>query len=164
MPTTSAYPSIGENPPLTVHFLGNILTFRARFADTKENFTVIDVLTAPNAGPPPHTQTDQEAFLVLNGLYEIMVGDEVRHCGPGAFVHVSPGEMHAFRNISDTPSRLLLINFPGDLHQAFFETIGDPLPAGTTQFPEMQAPDIPKIVEVAARFGIDIPVPAHAHA
>jgi quercetin dioxygenase-like cupin family protein len=148
--------------PLTVHFLGNILTFRARFADTKQNFTVIDVLTAPNAGPPPHKQTDQEAFLILEGRYEITVGNATRVCGPGEFVHVSPGEMHAFRNIEETPSRMLLMNFPGDLHEEFFLAVGDRLQAGATAFPEMLPPDVPAIVATAARFGIDIPVPADA--
>lgn len=143
---------------MTVHFIGNILTFRARYADTKGSFTVIEVLTAPNAGPPPHTQTDQEAFLILEGRYEIIVGDETKICGPGDFVHVAPGTMHAFRNIADVPSKLLLINFPGDLHEEFFVAIGEPLPPGTTAFPEMLPPDIPKIVETAARFGIDIPL------
>ncbi|MCQ1854720.1 cupin domain-containing protein [Neorhizobium galegae] len=162
MNTVSTSPAGGSAAPLTVHFLGNILTFRARFADTKENFTVIDVLTAPNAGPPPHTQTDQEAFLVLDGRYEIIVGDEVKHCGPGDFVHVAPGTMHSFRNIAETTSRLLLINFPGDLHEEFFVAIGDPMPSGSTVFPEMLPPDVPKIVATAARFGIDIPVPANA--
>jgi quercetin dioxygenase-like cupin family protein len=150
------------NEPLTVHFLGNILTFRARFADTKENFTVIDVLTAPNAGPPPHKQTDQEAFLVLEGRYEITVGSTTRVCGPGEFVHVSPGEMHAFRNVDDKPSRMLLINFPGDLHEEFFLAVGDRLPPGETKFPELLPPDVPAIVATAACFGIDIPVPAAA--
>lgn len=144
--------------PMTVHFIGNILTFRARYADTKGSFTVIEVLTAPNAGPPPHTQTDQEAFLILEGRYEITVGNETKICGPGDFVHVAPGTMHAFRNIADVPSKLLLINFPGDLHEEFFVAVGEPLPPGTTAFPEMLPPDIPKIVETAARFGIDIPL------
>jgi quercetin dioxygenase-like cupin family protein len=148
--------------PLTVHFLGNILTFRARFADTKENFTVIDVLTAPDAGPPPHKQTDQEAFLVLEGRYEITIGDETKVCGPGEFVHVSPGVMHAFRNVEKTPSRMLLINFPGDLHEEFFLAVGDRLPAGTSEFPMMLPPDVPAIVATAARYGIDIPVPVGA--
>lgn len=149
-----------KDQPLTVHFLGNILTFRARFADTKETFTVIEVLTAPNAGPPPHTQADQEAFLVLEGRYEITVGGETRICGPGEFVHVSPGTLHAFRNVSGTVSRLLLVNFPGDLHEEFFLAVGDRLEPGTTEFPPMLPPDVPSIVQTAARFGIDIPVPA----
>ncbi|MFC5760806.1 cupin domain-containing protein [Rhizobium sp. GCM10022189] len=149
----------GAAAPMTVHFLGNILTFRARYADTKGSFTVIEVYTAPNAGPPPHTQTDQEAFLVLEGRYEIIVGDETKHCGPGDFVHVSPGVMHSFRNIDSKPSRMLLINFPGDLHEEFFVAVGDPLAPGTTTFPPMGVPDVGKIVETAARFGIDIPLP-----
>ncbi|WP_413710529.1 cupin domain-containing protein [Rhizobium sp. Rhizsp82] len=151
-------PDQSAGTPMTVHFIGNILTFRARYADTKGSFTVIEVLTAPNAGPPPHTQTDQEAFLILEGRYEIMVGSETKVCGPGDFVHVAPGTMHAFRNIDDKPSKLLLINFPGDLHEEFFVAVGEPLPPGTTQFPEMLPPDIPGIVATAARFGIDIPL------
>ncbi|TCL67164.1 cupin domain-containing protein [Rhizobium sp. BK251] len=162
MTSQAPSPAASASPPLTVHFLGNILAFRARHADTQGNFTVIEVLTAPGAGAPPHTQTDQEAFLVLEGRYEITVGGEARHCGPGEFVHVSPGVMHAFRSIADTPSRMLLINFPGDLHEAFFLAIGDRLPAGTTAFPEMLPPDVPKIVETAARFGINIPVPSNS--
>lgn len=156
--TSSSFPPQGGSP-MTVHFLGNILTFRACYADTKGSFTVIEVLTAPNAGPPPHTQTDQEAFLVLEGRYEIIVGGEVRHCGPGDFVHVSPGTMHSFRNIAETTSKLLLINFPGDLHEEFFIAVGEPLPPGTTTFPEMLPPDVLGIIETAARFGIDIPLP-----
>jgi quercetin dioxygenase-like cupin family protein len=148
------------NGPLTVHFLGNILTFRARFADTKESFTVIEVLTAPNAGPPPHKQTGQEAFLVLEGHYEIIVEDVARTCGPGEFVHVAPGEMHAFRNVDDKPARMLLINFPGDLHEEFFLAVGDRLPSGATNFPQMLPPDVRAIVATAARYGIEIPVPA----
>ena len=150
---------VDARDPLTIHFLGNILTFRARYADTGRNFTVIEVTTAPGAGAPPHTQTDQEAFLVLDGQYEISVGGNVTLCGPGDFVHVPPGQLHLFRNNAPTNSKMLLINFPGDLHEEFFKAVGERLEFGSTTFPEMAAPDIPKIIEVAARFGIVIPPP-----
>jgi quercetin dioxygenase-like cupin family protein len=149
----------GNAGPLTVHFLGNILTFRARYKDTKQNFTVIEMTTAPGAGSPPHTQTDQEAFLVLDGCFEITVGDKIGHYSAGDFVHVGPGELHMFRNIADTPSKMLLINFPGDLHEEFFLAVGDRLPSGTTEFPELLPPDVPQIVATAALFGIIIPPP-----
>jgi hypothetical protein len=55
MNSIPAKPDYSASSPMTVHFIGNILTFRARYADTKGSFTVIEVLTAPNAGPPPHT-------------------------------------------------------------------------------------------------------------
>ena len=84
----------------------------------------------------------------------------VKRCGPGDFVHVAPGEMHMFRNLSDTPSRMLLINFPGDLHEGFFQAVGERLPYGSKEFPEMTPPDVPGIVEAGKRFGIIIPPPA----
>lgn len=40
--------------------------------------------------------------------------------------------------------------------------IGEPVAPGTTAFAPMSAPDVPKIVATAARFGIDIPPPPQA--
>jgi hypothetical protein len=94
---------------------------------------------------------------VLEGLYEITVGGDVKVCRPGDFVHVAPGELHMFRNMAETPSKMLLINFPGDLHEGFFQAVGEQLPFGATEFPEMLPPDVPKIVEAGRRFGIIIP-------
>lgn len=142
--------------PMTLHFLGNILTFRARSAATGGSFTVIDMRTAPGAGAPPHTQTDQEAFLVLEGGLEIVRDGVVMNCRPGDFVHVPPGMPHAFRNPTDSVSRVLLINFPGDLHEKFFTLVGDALPPDSTDFPPPGTPDFPHILEAGRACGIEI--------
>lgn len=55
---------------------------------------------------------------------------------------------------------MLLINFPGDVDDEFLLAVGDRLPAGERNFPEMLPPDVPAIVARAARFVIDIPAPA----
>lgn len=142
--------------PMTLHFLGNILTFRARSVATGGSFTVIEVRTAPGAGAPPHTQTDEEAFLILEGGYEITRDGQVRSCRPGDFVHVPPGVVHAFRNPTDAVSKMLLINFPGDLHETFFTLVGDMLPPNSTDFPPPAAPDIPHILASGRSCGIEI--------
>lgn len=142
--------------PMTLHFLGNILTFRAPIAATDGRFTVIEVRTAPGAGAPPHTQSDEEAFLVLEGRYEIVRDGTVLTCGPGDFVHIPVGVPHSFRNPTDAVSKMLLINFPGDLHQKFFTLVGDVLPANSTDFPPPAEPNIPHILASGHACGIDI--------
>ena len=142
-----------------VHFLGNILTFRAMGSETAGRFTVIDMLTAPGAGSPPHSQTDEECFLGVEGRYQVTVGSTTTEIGPGDFLLVPPGTPHSFRNIGDVAARMLLIHHPGDLHEGFFSAVGEPVTSGSNSFPPMSPPDVPRMIEVAARYGIEIHLP-----
>ncbi|PYB75324.1 cupin domain-containing protein [Rhizobium wuzhouense] len=148
--------------PQTVHFLGSLLTFRARAADTGGTFSIVESCSAPGAGAPPHLQADAEAFLVTEGSFEFMLGETWRRCGPGEFVYVAPGVVHAFRNAASTPSRMLIINLPGGPHENFFKAVGEPVNAEPPVFPPMGAPDVAYLTTEAERFGITIlPTPHH---
>jgi len=156
----SDFPSLSQTPQ-TIHFLGSLLTLRARAVDTNGNFTVIESLSAPGAGAPLHRQQDEEAFLVTEGSFEFVVDGKVTDCGPGAFVYVRPGAVHAFRNSAAAPSRMLIFNLPGGQHESFFLAAGEPVASGETIFPPMSPPDIPMLIETASRYGIEIlPPPA----
>lgn len=146
----------------TIHFLGNLLTPRARAADTNGSFSVMECYTAPGAGAPPHRQKDQEGFLVTEGRFEFMVDGNVTQCGPGEFAYVTPGAVHAFRNIADVPSKMLIFNMPGGPHEGFFLAVGDTVAPGQTEFPPMNPPDVPALVAAAKRFGIEILPPPGA--
>jgi quercetin dioxygenase-like cupin family protein len=142
-------------PAETVHLLGNLITFRATSAMTGGAFSIAEARTAPGQGSPPHLQRrDVEAFLVLEGSYEFTVGGETRVEGPGGFVLVPADVPHWFRNPTDADSRMLIINLPGGLHEAFFREAGDPV-ADATTFPPMGAPDVPRMMGVAAGYGIE---------
>lgn len=148
--------------PVTVHFLGNLLTFRARAADTQGSFSIVESYSAPGAGAPPHLQADSEAFLVTEGEFEFMLDGTWRRCGPGEFVYVSPGVVHAFRNSAPTPSKMLILNLPGGMRESFFQAVGETVESGTTDFPPIAPPDIALLTQAAARFGIEmLPPPAH---
>lgn len=151
-------------PPInsTIHFLGNLLTFRACAADTEGSFSLVEAVTAPGAGAPRHVQDDEEAFLVLEGRYAFVLGADLLECGPGEFVYVKPGTPHAFHNPGDTPSRMLVINLPGGAHEGFFRAVGEPVTAGTGDFPPMGMPDLPAIAAAAAKHGITFLPPATA--
>lgn len=149
-----------DDGPLTLHLVGNLLTFRARGADTQGSFSLIEALTAPGQGSPPHRQQDSESFLVLDGRYEITVDGTTRLCRAGDFVHVVPGQAHSFRNPGADTARMLILNTPAGPHEGFFEAAGDRVPPGTRDFPPFGEPDIARLVAAATRFQMELLPPA----
>jgi quercetin dioxygenase-like cupin family protein len=142
--------------PNTVHLLGNLLTFRATAGTTDGAFSLVEAQTAPGQGSPPHLQRrDLEAFYVLEGTYEFTLGGTVETHGPGGFVLVPRDVPHHFRNPTDQPARMLIINVPGGLHEGFFRDAGDAVEDAAT-FPPMAAPDVPRLMGIAAGYGIEI--------
>lgn len=147
----------------TVHVLGNLITFRLRGIDTGMRFSMVDCLTAPGAGSPPHVQTlDEEAFHVLDGSYAFEIGGKTLIRGPGSVTVVPRGVPHAFRNLGREPARMLIVNWPADMHEAFFLAIGDPMAPGETHFPAPAAPDMARIAAAAAASGITLLPPPGA--
>jgi quercetin dioxygenase-like cupin family protein len=158
----SAFPSAEKREPKIVHFLGNLLTFRAMTRETDGSFTLTECLTAPGAGAPLHRQDDEEAFLVLSGRYEISINGESRIYEAGDFAYVPPKAVHAFRNPDEKPAKMLIVNLPGGMHEGFFMTVGDRVTEGDTAYQEMGPPDFGLLAQTAARFGIEILPPQAA--
>lgn len=145
----------------TIHLLGNLVTLAGRGAETGGGFSLMGAWTAPGQGTPPHLQGDDEAFYVLEGAYEFMVAGKVIEGRPGTFVFVPRGTPHAFRNVGTTPARMVIINTPAGFHEGFFLDAGDRVPGQVPVFPPLTPPDVPKLIEDARRWGIEIlPPPA----
>ena len=59
-------------------------------------------------GVDAHSHADHvDAFYVLAGEVEFLLGDDVVRAGPGSFVAVPAGLTHGFRVVGDAPLRLL---------------------------------------------------------
>jgi quercetin dioxygenase-like cupin family protein len=147
----------------TYHLLGNLLRFHARSPDTGGAYCLVESLTAPGAGAPPNRHpSDDEAFYVLDGTFEFMINGETIPASSGSFVKVPNGAVHAFKNVGQTPGRLLIINSPGKAHDGFFSEAGDPMPPGTREIPPPSgAPDIPRVLEIGKRNGLEFLLPPH---
>jgi quercetin dioxygenase-like cupin family protein len=64
-------------------------------------------------GVDPHTHDDLvDAFLVLDGETDFVVGDEVQRAGPGFFLAAPPGARHGFTNPGPGPLRVLNLHAP----------------------------------------------------
>lgn len=76
-------------------------------ADTGGQFCAGSVLMGPNDGPPPHVHTEEdEMWLIQEGRFEFLIGEEVIECGPGDIVFAPRGIVHTFRNCGDAAGRL----------------------------------------------------------
>jgi mannose-6-phosphate isomerase-like protein (cupin superfamily) len=111
------------------HLFGNILTFRTRPSQGAP-FLLSECRSAPGAGAPPNRHAgDEEAFRILSGSYEFSVDGEVRVVGPGDWVPIPTGAPHHFRNIGAGEASMLILNWPGHQHEAFFSTLGQQVAA-----------------------------------
>ena len=100
---------------------GDTYTFLGTGAETDGAYFVLEGLIPPEAGPPPHIHHNQvEAFYIVEGQLEIMVGDQVHEAKAGDFVHVSKGTPHRFINRSQTPAKLILTFVPAADAEQFF--------------------------------------------
>ena len=76
--------------------------------------TAIDMTFQPEfEGVDPHSHADHaDAFYVLEGEVEFLVGDEPRVAGPGTFVAAPPNAVHGFRPAELEPIRCLNLHAP----------------------------------------------------
>ncbi|HYY11346.1 MAG TPA: cupin domain-containing protein [Kineosporiaceae bacterium] len=82
-----------------------------------------DMGAAPS-GPALHFhRTMSEAFYVLSGRVLLEDGQRTVEAGPGDFLYVPPGGLHAFRNESGEPASMLMIFAPGAPREAYFEEL-----------------------------------------
>ncbi|MFG2879490.1 cupin domain-containing protein [Streptomyces sp. NPDC048337] len=103
-------------------------------------------------GPPPHMHAGTESALVLEGRVRYHVDGETFEGGPGSFFHLPEGVWERFEPLETT--RMLAIFVPGGAIDEFFAEVGEP--ATAKELPTPTEPDIAKIVEAAARYGMQI--------
>ena len=76
--------------------------------------SIFEMTFAPEfEGVDPHTHDGLvDAFLVLEGEVDFVVGDEVRRADAGVFLAAPPGARHGFSNPGPDPLRVLNIHAP----------------------------------------------------
>ena len=62
----------------------------------------------PGEGPPDHVHFNQEEmFFIVEGIYELTVGDQTSTVGSGTIVFIPRNVVHRFKNVGDTTARML---------------------------------------------------------
>ncbi len=125
-------------------------------SQTNNAYTIIETLTPPDAGPPPHLhQREDEHFLLLLGEVTLFIGGEAMVLKPGDYAVGPRGIPHYFRNTGTTDSVLLITLMPAGIER-FFQAAGTPL-HGRDDRPIPFAPaDAPGMNSIASEFGMEI--------
>lgn len=145
------------NRGVTVQVLTELITFKVTSEQTDGAYTLCETITAPGGGVPPHIQhRDTEAFYVLDGTYTFMLNGDIVEAGPGEHIFIPVGAVHSFQNGGSEPARMLILNSPGGVHEAFFKEVGVPVedPANPPA-PDMDA-QVAKVMAAAPNYGIEM--------
>jgi quercetin dioxygenase-like cupin family protein len=142
--------------------LGELLTYKVPSQHTGGAYALFEVTTHPGAGPPPHVQhREDESFYVLEGEFEFLSGEETLQVGAGSLLYVPKGTLHAHKYVGEGVGRMLLTQTPGGLYERFFEEVGKKKAVEDDGRPLVfnNQQDMRRIAEIAAKYGIEIPVP-----
>jgi quercetin dioxygenase-like cupin family protein len=144
-------PGTGER----IWIAGDTLSFKATAAETGGAYTLIEVLAAPGGGPPPHIHdNEEETFYVIDGTFEILLGERLVRAERGAFALVPRGTVHRFRCIGDGPGRMLVLFTPGGIER-FFREAGRAA-VGDSPAPAIDAAEIGRTEAAARRYGLRV--------
>ena len=92
---------------------GNRLTVKIHPDAGAHDFSLFESVVPPGGRVLPHRHHEfEEAFYVLEGSLEFLLGEEWRGGGRGTAVHVPRNTVHAFRNASGEPARVLVVHTP----------------------------------------------------
>ena len=131
-----------------------LMDVKASAEETGGALSVIDSWLTPAANPPMHVHHDKdEAFFVLEGEVAFFLADaQPRLAGAGDLVFGPRRVPHRFE-VRTPQARILVIGTPGGAER-FFQELGEPAAAPT--LPEPHAPDVERVVAVAADHQIEI--------
>ena len=137
-----------------IWIVGDTMTFKATGESTGGSLMLFENLTAPGGGPPPHIHTrEDEFFYVLDGTFEVRIGDELHALGPGGYAYVPRGTVHNFRNTAATPSSLLVGFTPAGM-EGFFREAGRPA-TDDGPAPPVDEDEIARTMAAAPKYGVE---------
>src|SRR5215469_250284 len=131
-------------------YMGMLLTNLAETPDTNGAFSLFEAILVPGTEPPPHVHSrEDELFYVLEGEFDVYVGEEVFNGKTGECIFLPRFKPHAFI-IRSPRLRLLILFAPAGVEEAF-RRMSSPAqnlnpPMGATTYSKVE------IEETAQRF------------
>lgn len=130
-------------------FAGTKMTVHLSGEQTGGQFCVLENTIPPGYMTPPHVHdSEDEAFLVLDGALDLVLGADRITVGTGQSAFAPRGIPHQLQNTSGKPVRVIAISTPPGFGE-FVRAAGEPADAGP---PPAVQPE--KLMATAARFGI----------
>lgn len=136
----------------SVTAMGHLLTFLAGTRDTSGQLTAIEATIRKGLEPPAHIHhVEDEAFYIVDGLWQFTCGDNEYEVGPGGFVLLPHGLPHTF-TVDNDGARALMLCWPGGSLEGAFRELGQPLTEPILPPPPPGPPTPEQIQHVVATF------------
>jgi quercetin dioxygenase-like cupin family protein len=135
--------------------MGSSLIFKQEPDETGNALMLFEHRMPAGLGVPPHRERNHEAFYVLEGTLEVEAGADRYRLGPGEFLAVEPGVVHALHNPGPGAMRVLTLVSPGSQHARFFSTLGRPIDDPTNPPAPDRSLDFARVDQVARECGIE---------
>ena len=104
---------------LSKWYMGILLTNLTETPDTNGAFSLFEATLVPGTEPPPHVHSrEDELFYVLEGEFDVYVGEEVFNGKTGECIFLPRFKPHAFI-IRSPRLRLLILFAPAGVEEAF---------------------------------------------
>ena len=144
----------GEGEVLWV--AGDTCTLKVTSEQTAGRLLIFEASTPPGGGPPPHVHAvDAETYFILDGEYQVTLGEETVTARERDLVFIPPGVLHTYANRTADAARMLTIFTPGGF-EGYFRAVGQSAVAGHAA-PPVGPEDIARFVAHADAFGIALP-------
>ncbi|MBE9155807.1 cupin domain-containing protein [Nodosilinea sp. LEGE 06152] len=111
----------------TVQIRTSTCTFKATGQETHGHFGLFEFVMEPGTdGASPHIHKElTEAFYVVEGNVELVLGDRRIVAEPKTFILVPENTPHGFSNAGQTPATLLILFCPADSREQYFEGLAE---------------------------------------
>ena len=104
--------------------MGDMFMYLVTGAESGGSYFTLIADVAPHGGPPPHVHhLEEEQFYVLEGEYEMYVGDEKFRLGPGDSLFAPRKIPHVWGCVSEKPGRIMAILQPAGTIESFFREL-----------------------------------------
>lgn len=126
--------------------LTHTITRKLTSVDTDGYYALVELTDTAGAGAPLHSHPWEETFYVLEGEFEMLIGNQSQICSVGSIAHVPADAVHGFKILSPVGRALALIA-PASA-EAFYLEVGDRVSNLATDMETMQ--------EICAKYGLQL--------
>jgi quercetin dioxygenase-like cupin family protein len=137
-------------------YIGHLMSIPVSGEDTNGSFSLIHGYEIKGLEPPPHIHTrEDESFYLLDGEINYTVGNETFNARRGDWIFLPRNIVHSFQVQTDKAEVLIHLS-PGGFEE-YFKEMSEPAQALVIPPHPQGPPDVKRIVETAARYGVKFP-------
>lgn len=124
--------------------------------ETDGQYEIMKFVIPPGLGPPTHIHTrEDECYLILDGEFEVIVGDDTFRATAGTYIHLPRNIRHGIQNCGQGFGSFLCWVIPGNLGQ-FFDQFRRPWPTDDVFPPPLTKEDTSRLMNASEEFGIQL--------